>query len=404
MDTLLKTTSCIEGPEWAFGSGPLNKGALSDRPRFSLSLCVVEWMLRKGGGGMKLENIARDFASNLSDEEKSIDFGAAGLYLPAAQTIFATTLSSCVSVLACWLIPVGAISAVRTLALTASAGLIVIRRPVKVGQTRGVNTIFAALRPCCLIYVGCLVLEQLIHTCISDESTYEHGFWRRIIYHANMTVMTLAAFMRSKSPRAESDLPFLFSSGALLCIAILPPPALALSGPLCSPPTLSNAGERILRAFLFSCVYVVLVYSAAPISNNLPDTLVCIARSATASAWILGAVSYSLPLALAQIFVVIYCSFSPTNIQYESVLPKHDDVESHNDKGNGVAYAGAVNGMSSHSDVGRSVTPVEEDPEVANAVAILKSTRMASVQPVLGAGLSFNLSGVGHVSSDFREQ
>lgn len=354
---------------------------------------------------MKLENIARDLASNVGDDEKSIDFGAAGLYLPAAQTIFATTLSACVSVLACWLIPVGAISAVRTLALTSSAGLLVIRRPVKVGQTRGVNTIFAALRPCCFIYVGCLVLEQLIHTCISDESTYEHGFWRRIIYHANMTIMTLAAFMRSRNPRAESDLPFLFSAGALLCIAILPPPALALSGPLCSPPTLGNAGERILRAFLFSCVYVVLVYSAAPISNNLPDTLVCIARSATASAWVLGAVSYSLPLALVQVFLVIYCSFTPTNIQYESVLSaKNDgDLEAHQDRTNGTHYVGACSNGAA-SDQIRCVTPVEEDPEVANAVAMLKSSRMANVQPVLGAGLSFNLSTVGSVVGDFREQ
>lgn len=355
---------------------------------------------------MKLENLARDLTSNLGDDEKSIDFSAAGLYLPAAQTVFATTLSACVSVFACWLIPVGAISAVRTLALTASSGLLVIRRPVKVGQTRGVNTIFAALRPCCFIYVGCLVLEQLIHTCISDESTYEHGFWRRIIYHANMTIMTLAAFMRSINPRAESDIPFLFSAGALLLIAILPPPALALSGPLCSPPTLANAGERILRAFLFSCVYVVLVYSAAPISNNLPDTLVCIARSATASAWVLGAVSYSLPLALVQISLVIYCSFTPTNIQYTSVTSTRSDIdlESHKDKTNGTHYVGAHNNGVVNFDSIHCVTPVEEDPEVINAVAMLKSSRITNVQPVLGSGLSFNLSHVGVGALEFREQ
>lgn len=132
-------------------------------------------MLGKGTG-VRLHKLARDLASNGSEEEKSIDVGAAGLYLPAAQTIFAATLSSCVSVLACWLIPVGAISAVRTLALTTTAGLLVIRRPIRIGQTRRVNTIFSALRPCCVIYVAFLVLEQLIHICISEESTYEHGF------------------------------------------------------------------------------------------------------------------------------------------------------------------------------------------------------------------------------------
>ena len=73
-----------------------------------------------------------------------------------------------------------------------------------------------------------------------------------------MTVLILAAFLRSKSPRSEdSDVPFFVSVVALLIIALLPPPAIALSGPLCSPPTLVGAGERILRAFLFSCVYVV---------------------------------------------------------------------------------------------------------------------------------------------------
>lgn len=368
---------------------------------------------------MRLERLARDLASHGLDEDKSIDFGAAGLYLPAAQTIFATTLSSCVSVLACWLIPVGAISAVRTLALTTTAGLLVIRRPIRIGQTRGVNTIFSALRPCCVIYVACLVLEQLIHTCISEESTYEHGFWRRIIYHANMTIMTLAAFLRSKNPRAESDLPFLISTVALLMIAMLPPPALALSGPLCSPPTLSHAGERILRAFLFACVYVVLVYSAAPISNNLADTLVCIARSASSSAWVLGAVTYSLPLALVQICVVLYCSFTPASMQYDAVsLTRADDVESQ--AGDKFGSSHGINGHGSGSgsmDTIRCSTPVEDDHEVAHAVAMMKNgsvgmRAVVNAQPVVGA-LSFNLSGVTQSSlpgsiaggiGEFREQ
>ena len=350
---------------------------------------------------MKLESFAKEMTAGNNDDEKSIDFGAAGLYLPAAQTIFATTLSSCVSVLACWLIPAGAISAVRTLALTATSGLVVIRRPIRIGQTRGVNTIFSALRPCCVIYVFCLVLEQLIHTCISNESTYEHGFWRRIIYHSNMTVMTLAAFLRSSNPRAESDVPFLIAVASLLIISMLPPPALALSGPLCSPPTLSSAGERILRAFMFSCVYVVLVYSAAPISNNLADTIVCIARSATASAWILGAVSYSLPLALAQIGMLIYCSFTPVQTQYSSVATRQEtDVESQSDPG--VSCAGGANmlniqGIASDPDRIPSAASLEDDQEVASALAMIKQsqhTRNANVQPVLGNGLSFNLNGV----------
>lgn len=347
---------------------------------------------------MRLDKFARDLTYHGLDDDKSIDFGAAGLYLPAAQTIFATTLSACVSVLACWLIPIGAISAVRTLALTVISGVLVIRRPIRIGQTRGVNTIFSALRPCCVLYVCCLVLEQLIHTCISNESTYEHGFWRRILYHGSMTTMTLAGFLRSKNPRGESDVPFVISVCSMLIIAALPPPALALSGPLCSPPTLGQAGERVLRAFMFSCVYVVLVYSAAPISNNLADTLVCIMRSATSSAWVLGAVSYSLPLALVQVCMVLYCSFSPANAQYDAVAPigVSDDMEASGME-HGVGLAGSI-GQAPSIDV-RCVTPEIEDKEIADAVAIIRGNGMSngprpmSVQPVAG-NLSFNLSGV----------
>jgi hypothetical protein len=232
-----------------------------------------------------------------------------------------------------------------------------------------------------------------------------------------MTVMTLAAFLRSKNPRGESDLPFVISMGSMLLIAILPPPALALSGPLCSPPTLGNAGERILRAFLFACVYVVLVYSAAPISNNLPDTLVCIMRSATSSAWVLGAVSYSLPLALVQICVVLYCSFSPANTQYDAVgsMGAADDVETATQDH---AMSGGSTGLLSPSGIDvRCVTPEQEDHEVVAALALMKSNgvsngqRAVSVQPVAG-NLSFNLSGVstalssipGGEGASFREQ
>lgn len=353
-------------------------------------------MLRKTQQNpMRLSNFAKELATAHSDDDKSIDFSAAGLYLPAAQTVFATTTSAAVSILACWLIPIGAISAVRTLALTTTAGVLVIRRPLKIGNTKGVNTIFSALRPCCILYVMCLVLEQLVHTCVSEESTYEHGFWRRILYNASMTVMTVAAFLRSKSPRAESDLPFLISVLALLVIALLPPPALALSGPLCSPPTLMGAGERLIRAFLFACVYTVLVYSAAPISNNLADTVVCVARSATASAWVLGATIYSLPLAAIQVCIVLYFSFNSNGLHYEGVSLSSNDVE-----------GGQQSRMSFHTnegDVGGGrASPAssviaacdEESDIVAAAAALTRSVPPSApvVERLNGGGLSFKLS------------
>ena len=83
---------------------------------------------------MQLHTYVKEMASPIEDEDKNIDFSAAGLYLPAAQTIFATTLASLVSIITCWLIPAGAISAVRTLALTATAG------HVRFTQTQQIST------------------------------------------------------------------------------------------------------------------------------------------------------------------------------------------------------------------------------------------------------------------------
>lgn len=349
---------------------------------------------------MKLGVIAREFQSMGGDDDKNIDFGAAGLYLPAAQTIFATSLASIVSVLVNWAMPVGAISAIRTLALTAASGVLVIRRPVRIGQTRGVTMIFSALRPCCLLYVSCLVLEQLVHTCVSDESHYEHGFYRRIIYHSCMTVMVVAAFLRARSPRGETDLPFLIATAALLTVALLPPPALALSGPLCAPPTLMAAGERIVRAFLFACVYTVHVYSSAPISNTLADTLVCIARSATASAWILGATVYALPLAVLQVVVVLYCSFTAQSVQYEGVGPHGGDAEL-GEMAAAAAHAMATSGTAAEFSKERtSPTPsaalsVDDEDIVEKAAAYTRATvgtKPACFQPMAGNGLTFNLA------------
>ena len=356
---------------------------------------------------MPLKAFAREMEQSSSDDGKGIDFGAAGLYLPGLQTITATVVTSAVSILACWLFPLGAISAVRTLALTATAGILIIRRPIKIGNTKGVNTIFSALRPCCLVYLFCLVLEQLVHTCVGEETTYEHGFWRRVVYHSMMSVMTVAAFLRAKSPRSETDVPFMMACVAMLVIALLPPPALALSGPLCSPPTLMGAGERIARAFMFSCTYVVLVYASAPIRNNLADAVVCIARSTAASSWILGAVIYTVPLAAAQVVIILYCSFqsTSTSLQYEDV---RSDIESNNplvERFNGISAASVAAAMASQSSEHqqRAASPTVSEMGSASvldehsacssfSLAPQRRQQAACFQPLNGGGLTFSLS------------
>ncbi len=328
---------------------------------------------------MHLNVLTREAHFVNTEEDKHIDFSAAGLYLPAAQTVFATTASAAVSVLACWVFPAGSISAVRTLALTMCAGVAIIRRPVKIGNTKGVNTIFSALRPCSFLYVACLVLEQLVHTCVSETPNYDAGHWRRIVYHVSMAVLTISAFVRSKNPRSEDgDVPILVSMVALLVIALLPPPAVILSGPLCSPPTLPEAGERMLRAFLFSCVYVVLVYSSAPISNNLADSVVCVTRSATSSSWVLGVIVYALPLAALQVCLILYFSFRKSSTEYEGV----SDVEQ------GQHLDASTSRMSPEGSVSGAM---DENIDIVAAAAALTRKSKDALDPPGGA-LSFKLS------------
>ena len=60
---------------------------------------------------------------NLDSEDNRVDFSNAHLYLAGIQTVFAICVCACVSVLSCWLVPVGSVSAVRTLALCSFLGL-----------------------------------------------------------------------------------------------------------------------------------------------------------------------------------------------------------------------------------------------------------------------------------------
>ena len=194
--------------------------------------------------------------------------------------------------------------------------MLIVRRPIRIGNTKGRDDLRGAATV--LPARGCLVLEQLVHTCVSTRRAT--GAARA---HHLPRVHDGARWRLHALAGAEVDTPFLISAIALLLVALLPPPR-SRSRPLCSPPTLGGAAERVVRAFLIACVYVVLVYAAAPISSTLADTLVCIMRSATASAWILVATMFSLPLAVIQVAVVLYCSFNASNAEYEGLSLRAD--------------------------------------------------------------------------------
>lgn len=210
------------------------------------------------------------------------------------------------------------------------------------------------------------MLEQIVHTCTSDEDVYQNGVYRRWLYHACTLVMIVAAFVRARAPRADNDLPFVGVGIAAAAIAALPPPGLALSGPLCFPPSLFEATERVTRAFLFALVYVALVYAAAPVSSQLHDAGVCIARSTAASVWLLAASVYTLPLVFVQLAMVLYSSFSSTGLEYSGV---------------GVDFE---RGRSSPL----AVSAIDDD--ILRKAAALTDSMPPLVQNMNGMGLNFN--------------
>jgi len=120
---------------------------------------------------------------NYDHEDSIVDFNDASLYLPLAQTVFSICACAVVSVLSCWLAPNGAVSAVRTLALCSATGGLLMRAPIRLGKAHGITVVFAALQMAIPLYLGTLVVEQLVHTCSMDSShspSASRGLpWRR---------------------------------------------------------------------------------------------------------------------------------------------------------------------------------------------------------------------------------
>ena len=241
-----------------------------------------------------------------ADENVDIDFGAVGLYLVGFQVAFCVLTCASVSVLACWLLPPPAVSAVRTLALMALVGTLLVMKPLRVGRPRGVASVFNVLRPSVAVYISALVLEQLVHTCVLPEDALEGGTLRRSIFHGATLLLVLAGLVRARSPRAESDLTFLLATFALLVLAVAPPPAVSHTGPLCQPATLLGAGERLLRAALFAAVYAVLAYAATPRRCVSNDVFVCSARAAAGSVWVLAVHTWLLLVAPVQVIIALF--------------------------------------------------------------------------------------------------
>ena len=339
---------------------------------------------------MKLRQLTEQMAAESMADEKDIDFSSVGLYLAGLQICFAIVCCACVSVLSCWLLPPDAISAVRTLAITGFIGILLIRKPLRVGRVRGVCTIFNALRPAVCVYILALVLEQLIHTCVlQDDVDGTHGTLRRVIYHVISVFLIISGMIRAKNPRSESDMPFLMAILCLVVAALLPPPAMAKSGPLCEPASLLGAGERVLRALLFSAVYVVLVYAAAPAQNVSNELFVCVARATAASIWILSATAWTLPLAPLQAGIVLFSRLNENhNTQAVSEIQVYEQVPL--TSGGATTPDGAL-GSDLEGGIQGELTDME-------AVKAALAARAPYPNAGVGGGLSFSFSGNGRAT------
>jgi len=239
-------------------------------------------------------------------EDHRVDFSNAGLYLGGLQTVFTVCVCACVSVLSCWLVPTGGVSAVRTLALCSFFGAALMRKPLRIGRAHGVTVVFESLQIAVPLYLTTQVIEQLIHTCASSNDASAPS-WRRVIFHVAQLVLMASGFLRARRPMADTDVDFILTVTTLLVIAMLPPPSIAFVGPLCQSVGIWEAADRVIRAFVFATVYSVNVYSLTSSAGiYVSETQVVVTRSASASIWVLGSHAIWLPFAIAQCVIIIY--------------------------------------------------------------------------------------------------
>ena len=314
-----------------------------------------------------------------TEEEEStepIDFSSAALYLAGAQVLIAVGAGAVTSVLSCWLLPAAAVSAVRTLTLTSVVGAFLVLRPVRIAKVHGLAVVFASLRPAVPLYLGCLVLEQLVHTCSTDAS--QSPSWRRVVFVFAVLVMLFAGFVRASNPLEPTDVPFLLVASSLIVVALLPPPAVALAGPLCEPPSLLSAAERIVRSISFSSVFIVFVFCSTSPSANANETTVTVARAFAASVWTLGAPSILLFLSIPQcVFAVVSrLKINTPSSNYDAVdtVSPPPELES-----------GSVRNRPLSSTPPKQHSPTMSDASTTRAVSI----GQLSLRDIGGGGLNF---------------
>ena len=319
------------------------------------------------------------------DDFDTVDFGNAALYLPGLQVLVAVLACSVTSIVACWLLPSHAVSAVRTLTLASVVGACCVQSPLRLGRAHGLELVFSALRPAVAVDLGCLILEQLTHGCASSAEVTPS--WRRVVFQAAIITMVVSGFLRARNPLSHTDAPFLITLCATLLIAALPPPAVALAGPLCEPVSIFGAVERLIRAFCFACAYIVFVYASVPPTPSSGGVVVCLSRAAAASVWTLGATLPLLTLSLPQCALVILCRLRSNSeaTETETREPRHHAAYKTVPTSSPVAVSDSCEPHSAHNydaggvwDTTAPPSPPLSALQQSNSFAPLHSTRGSS--------------------------
>ena len=255
---------------------------------------------------LNVPNMAQE--SNPFEENQyriPIDFDSVALYIPGLQ--IALSLGACcmvtiaVSVVSPFVVP----SAVRTITVTAIVGMCCTFRPLVIARARGIDVMFDALRPAVIVYLLALVLEQLVHSCgpSHQESTLSLRHWA---FYAASLVMCISGFWQAYTPRSLTDYPFIISAGSLVIVAIFTPPPRMGEGPLCEPPIISIAIERVFRALLFGAVYCALAYGSAPVLHSVREVGLCSIKSAAGSIWVLCIHRFFIWISIVQVLLVMW--------------------------------------------------------------------------------------------------
>ena len=248
----------------------------------------------------------------LSDEQSAdgegsglVDFSSVALYVPGLQVTLALCLCCTATVAVSMASTVVAVSGVRTATVAALVATGVLWKPCYVSYARGVDIMFDALRPALVVYMMGLVIEQLVHSCGMPHTTAVVSV-RSWIFYACASAMTCAGFVQARNPKRQTDYPFLVVSAALVVAAIFTPPPRPGEGPLCEPPTIVGAVERVFRALLFAISYCSVAYASEPTKHNVRAILLCAMRATTGSVWVLCVHRYLMGLAVLQSAVVTW--------------------------------------------------------------------------------------------------